>query len=154
MSAENPEEIWARQYPYGGFCFGQDKPKVDIVQEKGRAVHRFSGSAINGEIRTCLYPNFSIDQWTTFVYDEMDKEWIGRLGITEDYPELRYSGPEVVLKLIDGRSPGEKDFIESFFNRCSFESNFHDDGTWEVPNWIPVPIPQVICPQNMYQSQC
>jgi hypothetical protein len=141
--SEKSEEIWARQYPFGGFSFGLDKPTVHIVQERGRSVHRFTGSAINGEIQKCLYPNFSLDQWTTYVYEEMDKEWISRLGIIEDYPEMRYAGPDVIQKLIDKRSPGEKDFIEGFFHKCSFESDFHEDGTWRGPNWVPVPIPQV-----------
>ena len=140
---EKPEDIWARQYPYGGFCFGPDKPKLDLVQEKGKQVVRFSGSAINGEIRKCLYPEFSIDQWSKYVYDEMDKDWIRRLGIIEEYPDRRYSSPEVIQKLIDERSPGEKDFIESFFYRCYFEEDFREDGSWKGPNWIPTPIPQV-----------
>jgi very-short-patch-repair endonuclease len=73
----------------------------------------------------------------------MGKDWVQRLGIIEEYPDRRYSGPEVIQKLIDERSPGEKDFIESFFYRCNFMEDSHEDGSWMGPDWIPVPIPQV-----------
>ena len=82
MRSDNKaQKLWTSQYPYGGFCFGPDKPTVHIIQEQGKQVVRFEGSVLNGEIRKCLYPNFSFKDWTDFVYDDMGLNWLEQLGV-------------------------------------------------------------------------
>jgi hypothetical protein len=148
VDIENPEDIWARQYPYGGFCFGPDKPKIDLIQEKGKQVVRFGGSAVNGEIRGSVYPDFSLKHWWRFIHDEMGEEWLRRLGIEEEKIEREPVHGNLLNMLIDARAPGEKDFIELFeylnpFGWTLYESGNWREVKWEAPDWIPALIPQV-----------
>jgi hypothetical protein len=141
---DTPEEIWARQYPYGGFCFGPDKPTVHIVQEKGKQVVRFEGSALNGEIRKCIYPDFSLDNWIHYLHDGIRDEWLKRLGFSEAEIVLCDCSKEAIQKLIDHRASGEKSFVHYFFELCPFEVIRETNGvTYRAPEWIPTPIPQV-----------
>lgn len=139
----SPQDLWSKQYPYGGFAFGRDKPTVHLVQEKGKQITRFEGSAINGEVRRCLYPNFSLKEWTSLVYDDMDSEWVRTLGINEKGPLKRAYSPEVIQALIDTSAPGEKHFVDTYFDYSWFEEHYDEDDRWEAPDWIPAPIPQV-----------
>lgn len=142
-NGDNPEDIWNQQYPYGGFCFGPDKPTVHLIQEKGKSIVKFEGSAINGEIRKCVYPDFSLEHWWKFVHYELGDDWLHRLGVEEDSITSRECSPDVLKKLIDGRAPGEKDFLDLYYYFCPFERGYQSDGTWIAPDWIPAPIPQV-----------
>jgi hypothetical protein len=114
-----------------------------LVQEKGKQVTRFQGSALNGEVRRCLYPDFSFREWTKLVYDDMGAAWLQRLGIDEEDAARREYSPDVIRALVDSSSPGEKDFIDIFFMFSAFESHYNHDDIWEAPHWIPAPIPQV-----------
>jgi len=147
-TSEKPEDIWARQYPYGGFCFGPDKPKIHLVQEKGKQVVRFEGSAINGEIRKCVYPDFSLDHWWHYVHDEIGLDWLLRLGIPEEELERSPVHRYVFDELIDSRASGEKDFIKlyDYLNPTGWStdgSGSWHEVSWEAPTWVPALIPQV-----------
>ena len=143
-SSATPEEIWARQYPYGGFCFGPDKPKIDLVQEKGKQVVRFGGSAINGEIRECVYPDFSLNQQWHFVDEKMGVEWLFQLGAPKsDLADGVPVYPYALNSLIDENAPGEKDLINIYNYLCPFAYSVPKGGSWAAPDWIPAIIPQV-----------
>lgn len=142
-SDKKAQELWAAQYPYGGFCFGPDKPTVHLVQDQGKQVIRFEGSALNGEIRQCLYPNFSFSDWTDFVYDTMGTDWIARLGIDDNSPQVRQCAHLVTKALIDKRATGEIDFWNWFQDRLTVAQTGYTNDVWDAPTWIPAIIPQV-----------
>ena len=140
---QRPETFLPLREPYGGFCFGPDKPKVHILQEKGRQVVRFVGASRNGEIRKCLYPSFSFRDWTDFIYDEMGITWLHRLGIQDIVPEYRDGAHLVTETLVDKNAPGEQAFWNAYFASLrDIQMGYTDEG-WDAPDWIPALVPQV-----------
>lgn len=152
MTPNTSLNLWTEQYPSGGFCFGPDKPTVDIVQEHGKQIVRFGGSALNGEIHECLYPDFSFKHWTAFVFDKMGLDWFERLDLKVDdrqlWDELRDRAGEPVQAMISPSATGELLFWDAFKQKisgaqCGYYSTDTGSDRWEAPGWIPALIPQV-----------
>lgn len=141
---DDSRTLWEAHYPFGGFCFGPDKPQVHIIQEGGKQVPKFSGSALNGEIRQCLYPGFSVADWTNFVYDTMGLTWLNRLGIDDPVPKTRQYSIDAMLALVPRNAPGEVKFAEAFSAKISgAQLGYGKNDVWMAPEWIPMIVPQV-----------